>query len=281
MRDDLKISLIQTNTAADRAANLRQATDLMRAAVDSDRPDLLVLPEYCDFYGGEREGKLEAASEPPGGAAYEAMQAFARQHRVWVHAGSMLERIPGDKRVYNTSVVFDRAGNEVARYRKIHLFDIDAPDGTEYRESATIKAGDDIVLYDLEGFKVGCAICFDIRFTELFTELVRQGAELIMLPAAFALQTGKDHWEVLCRARAIETQTYFIAPAQTGFHVANGERRMTYGHSLACDPWGHVVARVSDGIGFTTTRISRAQIKRARGLIPMQSAYRSLAGSAR
>lgn len=279
MRDDLKISLIQANTTADREANLRQLTELMRAAVASDAPDLLVLPEYCDFYGGEREGKLEAPSTQPGGRAYEVLQAFAREHRVWVHAGSMLEAIPGDRRVYNTTVVFDRDGHEVARYRKIHLFDIVAPDGTEYRESSTIRAGDDVVLYDLEGFKVGCSICFDIRFSELFARLARRGADLIVLPAAFALQTGKDHWEVLCRARAIETQTYFIAPAQTGAHVANGERRMTYGNSLACDPWGHVIARVSDGIGYATTRVTRAQLARARGLIPMQGAYRRLNGS--
>ncbi len=278
MKDVLKVSLIQLNSIADREANLRQASELMLAAIQNDAPDLLVLPEYFDFYGGVREGKLTAGDAVPGGRAYTCMQNFAREHRVWVHAGSLVESIPSDSRIYNTTVVFNRDGEEVARYRKIHLFDIVAPDGTEFRESATVKPGDAVVSYDLEGFRVGCAICFDLRFTELFAQLVQQGADLIILPAAFALQTGKDHWEVLCRARAIETQTYFVAPGQTGAHIANGERQLCYGNSLVCDPWGHVVARASDGIGFVSTRLMRSQLTRSRGLIPMQ-AHRDIAAA--
>ena len=271
MKDELKVSLIQTNSGADRAANLDQATRLMEAALQADRPDLLVLPEYFDFYAGEKEGKLRLAEDAPGGSAYECMRAFAARHEVWVHAGSLVERIAGDARVYNTSVVFDRGGREVARYRKMNMFDIVAPDGTLYRESATVKPGDGIMTYDLEGFRVGGAICFDLRFYAIFEEMLRRQVDIIALPAAFTLQTGKDHWEVLCRARAIETQTYFLAPGQTGTHVINGERRMTYGHSLVCDPWGHVVAKASDGVGFVSARIKRAQINRARSLIPMHA----------
>lgn len=269
-KSHLKVTLVQTNPGADREANLRTTLRLMQEAVEVDRPDLLVLPEYFDFYGGEQEGKLSLAEPAPGGAAYTQISEFARQHRVWVHAGSLVEKIDNDSRVYNTTVVFDRDGKEAARYRKIHLFDITSPDGTQYHESATVKPGDSVVSYDLEGFRVGCAICYDIRFAELFTAMVQDGADIIVLPAAFAMGTGKDHWEVLCRARAIETQTYFLAPGQYGTYVSNGQKRQTYGHSLVCDPWGHVVARASDGVGFVTSRLSREQITRARDLIPMQ-----------
>lgn len=271
MKNELKVTLIQSNSGADRAANLDQVTRLMEAAVQADHPDLIVLPEYFDFYAGEKEGKLTLAEDAPGGLAYARMRDFAIQHKVWVHAGSLVERIPGETRVYNTTVVFDRDGCEVARYRKINMFDIVAPDGTQYRESATVKPGTQIVTYDLEGFTVGGAICFDLRFYAIFEEMMRRNVDIIALPAAFTLQTGKDHWEVLCRARAIETQTYFLAPGQTGTHLINGERRMTYGHSLVCDPWGHVVAKASDGVGFVSARIERAQITRARSLIPMHA----------
>ncbi len=217
-----------------------------------------------------------AAAEPlPGGAAYAAMQTLARTHRVWVHAGSMLERIPGESRIHNTTVVFDREGREAARYRKLHLFDIVAPDGHAHRESATVKPGDDVVLYDLEGLTVGCTICYDLRFSELFVALAQGGAEVIVVPAAFALLTGKDHWEVLLRARAIETQTYVLAAAQCGAYESGRTTQYNYGHSLVCDPWGHVVARATDGVGFVTARLEPSAITRVRGQIPMREHRRA------
>ena len=164
---------------------------------------------------------------------------FAREHRVFVHAGTIMEKVENEARIWNTSFVFDRSGREVAAYRKIHMFDIVAPDGSVYRESDSVKPGGEIVTYDIEGLKVGCAICYDIRFAELFLRLAKAGCDLIVLPAAFTLQTGKDHWEVLAKARAIETQAYFIACGQTGAVTVDGERRACYGHSLVCDPWGH------------------------------------------
>jgi nitrilase len=182
----------------------------------------------------------------------------------------MIELIPGGSQVYNTTCVFNRDGREVARYRKIHMFDITAPDGTPYNESATVKAGSEVVLYDLEGFKVGCSICYDMRFAELYLALAKGGADIIMVPSSFTLQTGKDHWDVLLRARAIETQTYIVAPGQYGpFVDGQGATRLSYGHSLIADPWGHVIAKVSDGIGYATANIERAQITRVRDLIPV------------
>ena len=267
----MKISLIQTSPQTDKAENLGITRGLMEEAVRTDSPDLIVLPEYFEYYGGSPDEKLAAAESVPGGPAYKMAQDFAREHKVFVHAGTLMEKVPNEKRIYNSTFVFNREGREIAHYRKIHMFDIVGPDGTAYKESATVKPGENVVVYDLDGFKIGCAICYDIRFAELYLELEKAGADVIVLPAAFTLQTGKDHWEVLARARAIETQTYFAACGQTGSTVSNGERRHTYGHSLVCDPWGHVVARASDGIGFVTARIERAQIERVRSLIPMVS----------
>ncbi len=267
----MKISLIQTSPQTNKAENLRITRGLMEDAVHTDSPDLIVLPEYFEYYGGTPEEKLGAAESVPGGPAYKMAQDFAREHKVFVHAGTLMEKVPNEKRIYNSTFVFNREGKEIAHYRKIYMFDIVGPDGTAYKESATVKPGENVVVYDLDGFKIGCAICYDIRFAELYLELEKAGAEVIVLPAAFTLQTGKDHWEVLARARAIETQTYFAACGQTGSTVSNGERRHTYGHSLVCDPWGHVVARASDGVGFVTARIERAQIERVRSLIPMVS----------
>ena len=275
----MKVSLLQTNPGLDRDKNLKDAQRLIEGAIAEDSPDLLVLPEYFEFYGGTADDRVAAASPLPGGAAYAMIQSLAANRRVWIHAGSMLERIPGENRIFNTTVVFNRDGGEVIRYRKIHLFDIVAPDGSGYAESASVKPGADVVLYDLEGLTVGCAICYDLRFGELFINLARRGAEVIVLPSAFTLQTGKDHWEVLTRARAIETQAYFVACSQWGAYVGeDGGTRYTYGHSLVCDPWGHVVARASDGVGFVTARIDPTRVKRVRSMIPMRAHRRLTCG---
>ena len=265
----MKISLIQMNSISDKAANIATAARLIEEAVASEGPDWICLPECFDFLGGTRADKQAAAETLPGGPAYSAMQALASKHRVFIHAGSILEKVEGEERIHNTTVVFDRDGAEIARYRKIHMFNITAPDGTQYRESAAFKPGDTVVTYQCEDVIIGCSICYDLRFPYLFEALAAKGAEMIALPAAFTLQTGKDHWEVLCRARAIETETYFCAAAQTGTHVIGNETRHTYGHSLVVDPWGHVTAKASDGVGIVSTRIDRALIKKVRAQIPV------------
>lgn len=266
----MKVSLIQMNSVSDKASNVAAARALIERAVAEERPDWVLLPEVFDWQGGTQADKQAASETIPDGPASAMCRELARKHGVWIHAGSILERIPGDERIHNTTVVFNRKGEEVVRYRKIHLFDIVTPDGVAYRESATIKPGDAVVTYECEGVKVGCAICYDIRFPALFQALMDRGAELIALPASFTLQTGKDHWEVLLRARAIETQTWVCAAAQTGaFTAAGGETRWTYGHSLVVDPWGHVVARASDGVGIVSTRIDPARVAQVRRQIPV------------
>lgn len=264
----MKISLIQTNPQQDRAANLDVTRKLMAEALRADHPDLIVLPEYFEFGGLKPEERI-AYAEPVGGTAYRMAQDFARENRVFVHAGTVMQKVEGEDRIYNTTFVFNRNGEQVASYSKIHMFDIVTPDGTAYKESAAVKPGTDVVTYEIDGLKVGCAICYDIRFFELFLQLQKADCDIIVLPAAFTLQTGKDHWEVLSRARAIETQTYFVACGQTGSVTINGEKRACYGHSLVCDPWGNTIARASDQVGFLSTRIDTNEIGRVRKLIPM------------
>lgn len=266
----MKVGVVQMTSVSDVAANIAAATTLIERCVELERPDWICLPEHWNWAGGSTRDKLANADEIPGGKAYRAAQELARKHAIWVHAGSLMERAKDPRKVHNTTVVFDRQGHEVALYRKIHLFDVTLPDGTEYKESASVEAGSSIVTYDCEGLTIGCAICYDLRFPELFQALTAAGAELIALPSSFTLQTGKDHWEVLCRARAIETETYFVAPGQTGYFLAPGnERRYTWGHSLVADPWGHVIAKASDGVGFITARIDKAYVAACRAQIPV------------
>src|SRR5271157_2496049 len=265
----MKVSLIQMNSISDKAANIAAAEALIERAVAAERPDWVLLPEQFDWAGGSKANKLANAETLPGGPAYTMARAQAVKHRIFVHAGSIMEKIEGEDRIHNTSIVFNRQGEEIARYRKIHLFDVTTPDGAAYRESATVKAGDRVVTYDCEGVTVGCSICYDLRFPDLFQALAEKGAEIIALPAAFTMLTGKDHWEVLLRARAIETESYVCASAQTGSFTVGNEHRHTYGHSLVADPWGHVVAKASDGVGIVSARIDTEQIRRVRAMIPV------------
>jgi nitrilase len=268
----MRVSVVQMSPGAAKDANIAAAGALMAAAVAADHPDLVSLPEMWTCLGGDRAAKFAAAEELPqpgdaGDGAYEFLRGFAVAHKIHVHGGSIGE-LAGNI-LFNTSLVFGPDGAELARYRKIHLFDIITPDGQGYKESATYGAGDEVVTCDVAGVKTGLAICYDLRFAELFLALRRQGAELIMLPAAFTLQTGKDHWEILLRARAIETQCWVAAPACTGQYSDRGEARFTYGHSLIADPWGHVVAKASDGPGWASATIDRTMLQRIRGNMPV------------
>ena len=265
----MKVSLVQMNSINDKAANIAAARALIERAVAEEAPDWVLLPEQFDWAGGVKGDKAANAEPLPGGPAYSMAQELAAKHRIFVHAGSIMEKIAGDDRIHNTTVVFNRQGDEIARYRKIHLFDVTTPDGASYRESATVKAGEAVVTYDCEGVTIGCSICYDLRFPDLFQALAEKGAQVIALPAAFTLQTGKDHWETLLRARAIETETYVCASAQTGSFSVGNEQRQTYGHSLVADPWGHVVAKASDGVGVVSTRLDMAVLDRVRRLIPV------------
>jgi deaminated glutathione amidase len=266
----MRISVIQMNSVNDKAGNLDQARSLVAEAVREDRPDLVVLPEVFAFMGGSLEERRRAADEVPGGEAYRMLRDMARTHGIFIHGGSFFEQAPEEEKLYNTTVAFDREGNELARYRKIHLFDVTTPDGREYKESAVVGSGRELVLYEADGVKVGCTICYDLRFGELYRGLAARGAQVIMVPAAFTLQTGKDHWEILLRARAIETQTYIAAAAQWGSYPAGNDVRHTYGHSMIVDPWGHIMTQAQDRTGFATARIDLGYLDKVRQAIPAQ-----------
>jgi len=264
----LKASVIQMNSQGDKAANLRSIIDLVESAVARDQPDWILLPEHCEWLGGSA-GAPDVAEPGTGGETWELLSALARRHRVWLHGGSFYERAAAPGKAHNTSVVFDRDGREVTRYRKIHLFDVTTVDGARYLESETVVPGDDIVVYDCEGVSVGCAICYDLRFPELFQALVARGAQLVALPAAFTLLTGKDHWEPLIRARAIETQAWVAAAAQWGSYPTPAGARQSFGQSMIVDPWGAVVTRVSDGVGYGSAFIDLDRLADVREQIPV------------
>ena len=268
----MRISVIQMNQNSDKAANLAQVRRLIEAALAADRPQMVSLPETWTNLGGGREARVSAAEFLPepggtGGPAYEMLRAIARGAGIHVHGGSLIEQ--GPDRLFNTTLVFDPEGREIARYRKIHLFDITGPDGTGYRESALYGAGDALVTFEAGGVRFGCTICYDMRFPEHYLALRRAGAEAILVPSNFTLMTGKDHWEVLLRARAIESQCWIVAAASHGSYEERGAMRQVYGHSLIADPWGHVIARASDGTGWATARLDRALLERVRRDMPV------------
>jgi nitrilase len=276
----LRISLVQMSPGAERTHNLSTAETMGRVAIGADRPDLLSFPEMWSCLGDDRAAKIAAAeplpapgSDQPAGPCYQFLQNLARSTGTYIHGGSIGEKA-GDL-LFNTSLLFDDQGREIARYRKIHLFDVITPDGAGYRESDLFGAGSTIVTAPVKGITVGLAICYDLRFPELFAALRRLGAELILLPAAFTVPTGKDHWDVLLRARAIETQCWIAASACCGtHHTGAGEPRLTYGNSLIADPWGHITVRASTAETHITGLIDPALTARIRADMPVFSHHR-------
>jgi deaminated glutathione amidase len=261
----VKVAQIQMNSQEDKDANLRVAETLITEAAEQERPDLVVLPEYYASLAGNATDQQATGEVFPDGSSYQLMSGLARKHKLTIHAGSVVEKHGNN--FYNTTVVFGPTGKEIARYRKIHLFDVVVPGGLRYLESETVARGEDIVTYPVGDFTVGCAICYDVRFPTIFRKLRDRGADVIALPAAFTAQTGKDHWEPLARARAIETQTYFLATAQIGTHA--GGKKACWGHSMTIDPWGSVIAQASDRVGYITARLDKDYIGRIRQNIPV------------
>ncbi|OQP86399.1 carbon-nitrogen hydrolase [Rhizobium rhizosphaerae] len=261
----MRVSLVQMNSQDDKAENLKTAARLIEDAVRSDNPDLVILPEYFAFLGDNPAEMHASGEEFPGGEVYTLLSGLAKQHGITLHAGSIVEKEGNN--FYNATLVFGPDGQQIARYRKIHLFDVDTPNGISYRESDSVARGEEVVTYAVGDRTVGCAICYDIRFPELFRALRDKGADIIVLPAAFTLMTGKDHWEVLARARAIETQTYFMAVGQIGTHAAG--RKACWGHSMVIDPWGHVVAQCSDRVGITSASLDFDHTATVRANVPV------------
>jgi deaminated glutathione amidase len=258
----LNVTIIQMNSQDDKQANIAAALDLIdRAAEVGAR--LVALPEVWPYLGPDDVNRNQA--EPIPGPITELLAQRARRHGIYVHGGSIYETRPGDPGMYNTTVMIDPTGEIIARYSKIHMFDVVLDGVAEYRESATVTPGDEVVVTEIDGILVGLAICYDLRFPELFRILALEGAQAIMLPAAFTLTTGKDHWEALIRARAIENGLYMIAPAQWGTHPPGN---WCYGRSMVVDPWGTVMTTASDGVGIAHATVDPSRVAMVRRQIP-------------
>ena len=257
----MRVALVQMNSRDEKAENLERAEMLIGQAA-AWGSDLVVLPELWTYLG-PRKRHAEVAKPIPG-ATSEFLNRLAARYRCWLVAGSYLEAVEGSERFYNTSTAFNPDGDLVARYRKLHLFDVEV-DGKVYAESATMAAGDEVVVAKLAGAPVGLTICYDLRFPELYRRLAARGARLFTVPSAFTMETGKDHWEVLLRARAIENQAYVLAAAQCGTHPPD---RACYGNSMIVDPWGVVLARSGYREGVVVADVDLAHAERVRKTLP-------------
>jgi predicted amidohydrolase len=229
--------------------------------------ELVLLPENFAFFGPEAEKRKVAESLSDGPIA-RALADMARASGVCVIGGGFPERSDDPLRPHNALLVVGADGSQLATYRKIHLFDVDLGESGSYSESAATSPGVAPVMVEVAGFKLGLSICYDLRFPELYRALSELGAEVLLVPSAFTLHTGKDHWHVLLRARAIEAQAFVLAAAQHGAHPGG---RNTYGHSLVVDPWGTVIAEASDGVGLVSATLERARLDAVRRSLPSLS----------
>jgi predicted amidohydrolase len=266
--DPTVVAAVQLSSQADVGENLDRAGVLVAEAARRGA-GLVLLPENFAFMGGGEEERRALAEDldgarPAAGPIAARLAAMARAHGIWVVGGGMPERSGDRDRPYNTCVVFSPDGVLAARYRKIHLFDVELADRS-YRESASCSPGREPVTLSAAGLGVGLSICYDLRFPELYRALSAAGAELLTVPAAFTVTTGKDHWQVLLRARAIEAQAYVVAAAQWGKHPGG---RLTYGKSCIVDPWGEIVAQASEGEGVITAAVDRGYLARVRATLP-------------
>ncbi|MET0730810.1 MAG: carbon-nitrogen hydrolase family protein [Solirubrobacterales bacterium] len=239
----MRVAAVQLNSTNDKDRNLETARRLVREAAAAGA-ELVALPEKWNLLAPPAE--LEAgAEELEGGVSTEAARGWAREHGIHVLAGSIGERVAGADRLFNTSALIDPSGALIAVYRKIHMFDVEVG-GVTYRESEAEQPGDEIVTAAAGAVEVGLSVCYDLRFPELYRILAVRGARLITVPSAFTLATGRDHWEVLLRARAIENQAFVLAPNQVGEAPPH---YVSYGRSMIVDPWGVVLAQAADREG--------------------------------
>jgi predicted amidohydrolase len=264
----LPVAAVQMRSIGDLGTNLGVVRELVARAAGGGAT-LIVLPECFSFLGRAEGDKFAAAEALDGnGPVMGALRELATKHGAWLIGGGTPETVPGDpKRTYNTLVVVNPSGELTARYRKIHLFDVDIPGGAVLKESDATAAGDRAVVADIAGVKVGLSICYDLRFPELYRELVKdKGAEVVVIPAAFTAHTGAAHWHVLMRARAIEDQVWIVAAAQWGKH---NDKRESYGHSLVVDPWGTIVGELAEGDGVVSATLDGDTLARRRAQMPV------------
>jgi deaminated glutathione amidase len=256
----LRAAVVQLNSTGDKARNIEAAERLVRAAA-ADGAELVALPEKWNLLAGGEE--LLAGAEPLDGPSLSAARGWARELGIHLLAGSVSEQGPEDK-AFNTSVLIAPDGTDLATYRKIHMFDVDVG-GVSYRESDHEEAGEEIVVAPLDDASIGLSVCYDLRFPELYRILALRGAQILAVPSAFTATTGRDHWEVLLRARAIESQAFVVAPNQVGEVPPHFS---SYGHSAIVDPWGVVLAMAPAEECFAAAELDFAALDRTRESLP-------------
>ncbi|NCA71035.1 MAG: carbon-nitrogen hydrolase family protein [Sphingobacteriia bacterium] len=252
MKTKVKVAAVQMATGLNVSANLFEAERLIKAAQE-EGANLVVLPENFAFMGKRDQDQLALREDDGDGPLQSFLSRVARQQGVWLVGGTipMMARDGGKLRA--ACLVYDDRGERVGRYDKVHLFDVCLPGGEErYQESATIEAGDEVVVLETPFGHMGVAVCYDLRFPEIFRRMLDSDMEILVVPSAFTAITGKAHWETLVRARAIENLAYVVAAAQGGFHI-NG--RKTHGHSMIVDPWGSILAQIPRGAGFICSEL--------------------------
>ncbi len=258
-----KVALVQMTSSATVNDNLEQV-ELFIAEAHENEVDLIVLPENFAFMGMNEKDKLQVAEVEGQGPIQEKISSLAKKMGLWIIAGTIPLKGTGTK-VCASSLVFDDQGLVAARYDKIHLFDVRVSEKEAHQESSTIIKGNDLVVVQTPVGAIGLTVCYDLRFSELYQKLLLKGAELFTVPSAFTAATGMAHWEVLLRARAIENLCYVLAPNQNGQHV-NG--RHTYGHSMAIEPWGKVLAQKELGSGLVIVDIDLQRLHQLRRQFP-------------
>jgi predicted amidohydrolase len=259
-----RIAAIQMTSGPQVGANLEEAARLIAQAVDAGAT-MVVLPENFAIMPIQEGDRLAVVEKDGAGPIQDFLCEQAHEHHIWLIGGTMPLQARQRNKVRAACLLFDDQGTRVARYDKIHLFDVKLQNGEEYLESGVIEAGDEIVVVDTPLGRLGLAVCYDLRFPELFRRMLDEGAEIITLPSAFTVLTGKAHWETLLRARAIENLMFVIASAQVGRH-SNG--RETHGDSMIVGPWGEVLARLTRGPGFVIADIDREHMQRVRSALP-------------
>ena len=260
----IKAACIQLNSGSDIQKNLDAARDLIREAAGQGAT-LIQTPEVTDLVISNRAETIDTAlmeEQHPGVPFFSLLAAELGIHLI---VGSMCVNVPGEEKVANRCYVFNPDGEIAARYDKIHLYDVDLPSGESHRESKVFIAGDALVTTDVADTKLGLSICYDVRFAHMYRDLAKAGAQILSVPAAFTVSTGEAHWQVLLRARAIETGSFVLAAAQSGDHDG---ARQTYGHSQIIDPWGRVLVGMTTGEGYITADLDMAEVTKARQAIP-------------
>lgn len=263
----LKAALLQTKVFEDKKKNLQTVREKLRS-LRQEKPDLVTLPEMfnCPY----QTDLFPVYAEREGGESWQALSQMAKQEQVYLAAGSIPE-VDGAGKVYNTAYVFDREGRQIAKHRKMHLFDINVTGGQYFKESDTLTAGDQVTVFDTEFGRMGLCICFDIRFPELSRLMAQEGAQIILIPGAFNMTTGPAHWELSFRARALDNQVYMLGTAPARDLKSS---YTSWGHSIVVNPWGEVLGQLEEKEGILIQELNLDEVDRIRRDLPLLNSRR-------